>query len=413
MSEHIFSAHYLENISFDREIPLDELIQACEKKTLLKILSSILNAKFKISDQKNGTIYGDDSCLTHMSKDIVLELETIGFLHTESKDDNAILTAVQCISMQIRFAQKYLMASALHIEAIQEDYTSLCREHEQLLVSEAKYKNLCDTLDEQVKKQVQTIETTQRKLFESEKMASIGHLAAGVAHEINNPIGFINSNLNTAKTYVSDIQTIAEAINQQEDINSILQRCKEIDLDYVISDFKELLEDSIDGGRRVAEIVADLKLFSNIDSTEESSVDISNYINSTCNIARASIEKPITITFKAIELPIIKCRPGYISQVILALILNSADAAPENGLITIQSEYRNSRIYIAIEDNGPGISGDIINNVFDPFFTTKDVGKGKGMGLTSCRYIITVHKGDISIESDGKHGTKVIFWLPV
>lgn len=413
MNDSLFSTHYLENLNFDREIPLDELIQASETKNLCDVLSNILNAKFKICNGKNALILGDDTCETLNSRGIVLELEPIGSLYTETKDERLIETALQCILMQIRFAQKYLMASALHIEAIQEDYSSLCREHEQLLVSEAKYKDLCDNLDEQVKQQVLTIETTQRKLFESEKMASIGHLAAGVAHEINNPIGFINSNLNTAKTYVADIQSIASAIHTQQDLLAIQNLCQEIDLDYVLSDFKELLDDSLDGGRRVAEIVADLKLFSNIDAAEEVAIDISKYIRSTCNIARASIEKPVTISFHPIALPCIRCRPGYIGQLILALILNSADAVPANGVITILTEHRDNRIYISVEDNGPGISSDIIKHVFDPFFTTKQVGEGKGLGLTACRDIVKAHKGDISIESDGSHGTKVMLWLPV
>tara|TARA_R110001592_G_scaffold54017_2_gene165523 strand:+ start:18342 stop:19583 length:1242 start_codon:yes stop_codon:yes gene_type:complete len=413
MSEQFFSAHFVENLSFDREIPIDELIQASERKALEKALNNILNEKFKICNLNNETIFGDDTTEKVLSKAIVLELEPIGFLHTESNNEALFTNALQCILMQIRFAQKYLMASALHIEAIQEDYTTLCREHEQLVLSEANYKNLCDNLDEKVKEQVQIIETTQRKLFESEKMASVGHLAAGVAHEINNPIGFINSNLNTAKTYVNDFKSLTSAINENSDITAIKQLCQTLDLDYVIADFNELLVDCIDGGRRVAEIVADLKLFSNIDSAEEVTIDIRDHIRSTCNVARSSIEKPISINFATLDLPSIKCRPGYIGQVILALILNSADAVPENGVINVSTEYRDNKIFICIEDNGPGIPANVIKNVFDPFFTTKDVGQGKGLGLTSCRDIVMAHGGEISIDSDESKGTKVIFWLPV
>ncbi len=413
MSDEFFSANFVENLSFDREIPLDELIQAAERKSLDKVLNKMLNEKFKVCNLNNETIFGDETTEEVLSKAIVLELEPIGFFHTESNNKALLENALQCILMQIRFAQKYLMASALHIEAIQEDYTTLCREHEQLVLSEAKYKNLCDNLDEKVKEQVQTIQTTQRKLFESEKMASIGHLAAGVAHEINNPIGFINSNLNTAKTYINDFKSLTSAINENSDIAVIKQISQELDLDYLITDFNELLDDCIDGGKRVAEIVADLKLFSNIDSAEEVTIDIRDYIRSTCNVARSSIEKPITINFETSDLPNIKCRPSYIGQVILALILNSADAVPENGVINVSTEYRESKIFICIEDNGPGIPANVIKNVFDPFFTTKDVGEGKGLGLTSCRDIVMAHGGEISIDSNETKGTKVIFWLPV
>ena len=412
MSEENFSSHYVENLSFDREIPLNELIQATEKQTLLSILNNILKAKFKICDEHNTLIIGDESCKHSFSKPLVLELEQIGVLITECSDPELLNTATQFILMQIRFAQKFLMASALHIEAIQEDYATLCKEHEQLLVSEANYKNLCDHLDEKVQEQVHTIENTQRKLFESEKMASIGHLAAGVAHEINNPIGFINSNLNTAKNYVKDFESIKIAIYQKNDATTLLKFSEDLDLEFIINDFMELLDDCIDGGKRVAAIVADLKLFSNIDAAEEVTVDIRQYIKSTCNIAKSSIDKPITIHFETGDLPSIKCRPGYIGQVILALILNSAHAVQENGKIQVSTAYQDNRVYIYIEDNGPGIPADVIKKVFDPFFTTKDVGDGKGLGLTTCRDIITAHGGEIIIESDGSTGTKVTFWLP-
>lgn len=413
MNENHFSAHYVENLSFDREIPLAELIYASEKKTLVKLLSSILKTKFMICDEKKSFIAGDEDCAGTNQKPIVLELEPIGYLITDSSDKEQINMAMQCILMQIRFAQKYLMASALHIEAIQEDYTTLCREHEQLIESESKYKNLCDTLDEKVKQQVSTIETTQRKLFESEKMASIGHLAAGVAHEINNPIGFINSNLNSGKNYLKDLKEISTSIYNNASTVEILKLCEELDLDFLITDFTELLDDCLDGGKRVAEIVADLKLFSNIDAEEEVTVDICSYIRSTCNVARSSIEKTLTVNYDTEEIPPIKCRPGYIGQVILALILNAADAVEEGGLITVHSSFNDKKVKITVTDNGPGIPESVIKNVFDPFFTTKDVGSGKGLGLTSCRDIVTAHGGEIMIESDGLSGTNVSFWLPV
>ncbi len=404
---------FVESLSFDREIPLDELIGAADRKALHTILGKILNADFAIVDTSGKTLLGEEGVEPISKVSLVLELEPLGYLVTLSQDKAALQVAHKCIVMQLRFAQKYLMASALHIEAIQEDYTKLCEEHEALLASEAKYKQLSESLDEKVKDQVKTIESAQRQLFESEKLASVGHLAAGVAHEINNPIGFINSNLNTAKSYVEDFKALGKMISDGASPDQLKAEWASLDMDFVMEDFESLLVDCLDGGKRVAEIVADLKLFSNIDAEEEISVDMNKYVATSMNVAQASVDGHIDMDFDQGDLPMITCRAGYIGQVVLALVLNANDAMGGKGKLHVRSYAQDARVYFEFRDEGPGIPAEVIDKVFDPFFTTKEVGAGKGLGLTSCRDIIVNHGGDIRIDSTPGAGTTVSFWLPL
>ncbi len=412
MSQKENSAEFLQSITFDREIPLDDLLNAVNKTKLAKVLAGILKDSFRIINLQNKCLLGDDSDNYETSRAIILELEDIGYLQTNSTDPASLTAAIDCIVLQITFAQKYLMASALHIEAVQEDYNKLCKEHEQLLASEANYKNLCEHLDEKVKEQVATIEQSQLKMFESEKMAAIGHLAAGVAHEINNPIGFIKSNLNSAKSYLADLMKLGKLIEEKQGVDAIASYCEDIDLTFILEDFTELLDESIDGSDRVTSIVSDLKLFSSVDSNAEETIDISGYIRSTCNVAQTALDKPVSIELKESQLPNLRCRPGYIGQVLLALIMNAADAYDDEGKVVVHTAFEDNRVHISIEDYGKGIPQEIINKVFDPFFTTKEVGKGKGLGLTACKDIIHSHQGEIRIQSEPGKGTKVSFWLP-
>lgn len=435
------SSRYVEQFNFDREIPLDELLASADKRALEKIFVNLLDGRFKVLDLNEQCLLGDEACEPGHRLPLTLELEPSGYLISDCDNEQCVQAAQTCLVMQLRFAQKYLMASALHIEAIQEDYEKLCQEHEALLESEAKltrehtalleseanlaqehtallkseakYKTLSEHLDEKVNEQVAVIKSAERKLFESEKLASIGHLAAGVAHEINNPIGFIRSNLNTAKNYLDDMRGLGKIIAEGKSIDAINETYQSLDLDFVLEDFQSLLDECIYGSKRVADIVADLKLFSNVDAEEELVADINTYVTNSCNVARTSFEVPIDFKFDLGVLPSFRFRPGYVSQVVFALVSNAVDAMPSGGELFIRSYLIEEKVFVEIKDSGPGIPKEVIDKVFDPFFTTKEVGEGKGLGLTSCRDIVVGHDGDIEIESEAGQGTTVRFWLPV
>jgi signal transduction histidine kinase len=407
------SSQFVEQIKFDREIPLDELIAAVDRPKLNSLLTYLLHGDFEIVGPQGECLLGVELAQTTHRQAIMMEIEPIGSLLSHCSDRQAQSQAMTCLMMQLRFAQKFLMASALHIEAIQEDYHTLCQEHEALLLSEAQYKSLSESLDDKVKEQVKTIESTQRQLFESDKLASVGHLAAGIAHEINNPLGFITSNLNTGVNYLNDFKKLGEMISQGQSMTTLQAFWDESDMNFVVEDFTSLMVDTLEGSQRVADIVADLKLFSNVDAEEELSVDINRYIKSSCNVAKASLNSGIELELIQQGEANLKCRPGYIGQVILALIMNANDVLSEQGQIKVVCRLEGKQFYVDVVDNGPGISEDLKSKVFDPFFTTKDVGQGKGLGLTSCRDIILAHSGEISISASSCDGTTISFWIPV
>lgn len=403
----------LEIVDFERELSLEELLSVGDLKLADKVLTGILGSAYEVVTPQGQLLLGTELASVSQDTEIILELESIGFLRTSHTDPELFKAAKHFVLLEIRIASKYLMASALHIQAIQADYEALCEEHKALARSEAKYKELSEALDDKVKAQVKTIESGQRQLFESEKLASVGRLAAGMAHEINNPIGFINSNLSTATDYVADLSEFRARLTTAEGLADARSIWLSLDLDNSLEDFSALILESMDGGQRIARIVADLKLFSNVDAEEQVVINLEDYIEASCGIARSAAGSGVVIELLQQALPDILCRPAYIGQVILALVLNASHAMNQSGRIQIRSYVDSRGVVIDVEDEGPGIPDDVLQNVFDPFYTTKTVGEGKGLGLTSCRDIVLAHGGDIALRSRVGQGTTATFWLPL
>jgi signal transduction histidine kinase len=306
------------------------------------------------------------------------------------------------------------MASELHLESVHSDYEKLQQQHSELQASEARYKELAAHLEQRVQEQVETIEKTQRHLFQTEKLASVGQLAAGVAHEINNPVGFILSNLNTARGYTDELAQFLGIVKAESLSEQLAAAWQQHDIDFILEDFVTLLRESIDGAERVAAIVANLKEFSNVDGKEKSLVDINSVIESVIKVASTQIVNRAELTMSLAKLPMLNCRPGHISQVLLNMLLNSASAMGESrGEIHIDSNSDGQEITIQVSDNGRGIPPEIISTIFDPFFTTHDVGGGTGLGLSVARDVIVAHGGTIDVASRVGEGTTFTIHLPI
>ncbi len=254
------------------------------------------------------------------------------------------------------------------------------------------------------------VEETQSRLLQSEKMASIGQLAAGVAHEINNPIGFVNSNLGTLGRYVEDILRLAEVGAATEEGRSIAQ---EIDFNYLRDDLRALLTESQDGVQRVRKIVADLKDFSRVDQAEWQQADLIGGLESTVNVAWHEIKYKAEIVRELAPLPLVRCVPAQINQVLMNLLVNSAQAIPERGTINLRSGVDGQWAWIEVEDNGKGMSEESCRRMFDPFYTTKPVGKGTGLGMSIAWDIINKHGGHFDVDSAVGKGTRIRVWLPI
>jgi len=267
------------------------------------------------------------------------------------------------------------------------------------------------------------IKQAQNRLFQSEKMASLGVLAAGVAHEINNPIGFISSNVSTLKDYVNTLMGLVDCYRRLEQAPdserpAIQQEIAELlrgeDIQFIVDDTPTLLEETSKGLVRVRDIVKGLREFSHSDPRHTMvSCDINELIQSTLNIAKSQFKYHAKVELDLHPVPQILCDKGKIGQVLLNLVINASQAIVENGLITIRTRVVDQCLEIDVEDNGSGISEQDLSKIFDPFYTTKPVGEGTGLGLAICFNIAQEHGGSIDVSSVVGSGTTFTIKIPL
>ncbi|MDQ5917292.1 MAG: two-component system, NtrC family, sensor kinase [Pseudomonadota bacterium] len=272
--------------------------------------------------------------------------------------------------------------------------------------------------DEQ-KALVKRLEEAHNQLLQSEKMASIGQLAAGVAHEINNPIGYVNSNLQSLGSYVNDLLRVIDAAAVAEmapDARASFEAvCHEVDLDYLREDLAAMLAESREGIDRVRNIVQDLKDFSHADEGKFAWADLHHGIDSTLNIVANEVKYKADVVKEYGTLPQVMCSASQLNQVFMNLLVNAAHAMPADrrGHITIRTRLEDGQVVLEFTDDGSGIAPENLKRIFDPFFTTKPVGKGTGLGLSLSYGIIEKHGGRITVESTVGVGTTFRITLPV
>jgi two-component system NtrC family sensor kinase len=266
---------------------------------------------------------------------------------------------------------------------------------------------------------VKKMEEAQNHILQSEKMAAIGQLAAGVAHEINNPIGFVNSNLGTLKSYVERLLGLVDVydrclVRTGAQLPEIVAARSDADLDFLRADIGALLGESREGLDRVKKIVQDLKDFSHIDNAELHEADINAGLESTLNVVWNELKYKAEVIRRYGELPPVRCIAGQINQVFMNLLVNAAQAIEQRGTITVSTGLHGAEVWIAIADTGCGMPSEISKRVFEPFFTTKPVGTGTGLGLSlSYDIVVKKHSGRFEVESEPGVGTIFRIWLPV
>ncbi|MBF4558466.1 hybrid sensor histidine kinase/response regulator [Pseudomonas sp. p50] len=277
-------------------------------------------------------------------------------------------------------------------------------------------------LEQLVQQEIDERKQLESQLVQSEKLASLGQLAAGVAHEINNPIGFISSNLGTLDGYFKQLQEMLDAYRDAEDaigsserVERLQQLREQVELEFLREDIPLLIKESKDGINRVGQIVKDLKDFSRVDASEEWQwVNLQQGIESTLNIVANELKYKADVLKAYQVLPDIECLPSQINQVIMNLIVNASQAiGPERGTLTLRTGQADERVWIEVEDTGAGIAPQNLQKIFDPFFTTKPVGQGTGLGLSLSYGIVKKHRGEISVRSEVGVGTTFRVELPI
>lgn len=262
----------------------------------------------------------------------------------------------------------------------------------------------------------------QEQLLQSEKLASIGQLAAGVAHEINNPISFVFSNFGTLQTYLADLLRVLAQYEQAEQfianpqmVEQIAALRQQVDLDFLMDDVPVLMSESREGIERVRKIVQDLKDFSRVDAHQDWQwANLHHGIDSTLNIVNNEVKYKADIVKEYGDIPEVECLPSQINQVIMNIVVNGAQAiSGPRGRITIRTGTDEGQVWIEIADNGSGIPKPILSRIFDPFFTTKAIGSGTGLGLSLSYGIIQKHHGRIDVQSEPGVGTRFRIELPI
>ena len=268
---------------------------------------------------------------------------------------------------------------------------------------------------------IEKLQTAQEQLLQSEKMASVGQLAAGVAHEINNPVGYISSNINSLGEYIRQLLSVLEAYESAEQLLAAhpetlrrLARLKEeVELEYLKEDVTELIEESREGVGRVRRIVQDLKEFSHVGEAQWQRADLHKGLDSTLNVARNELKYKAEIVKEYGDIPEVECVISQLNQVFMNILVNAAHAIEGRGTISVRTGRVRDQVWVEISDTGKGIAPEHLRRLFEPFFTTKPVGQGTGLGLSLSYGIVQKHGGEIEVESRVGEGTTFRIWLPV
>lgn len=384
--------------AFDREWILDELLPAVEREKAGAAITTLLGGDFAILDA-NGAVLWGTLAEGALREPVVVELEPIGYV--AAAVPSPILEAAAALIRQILAARaRYLLAASVHHETVDADY-------EALRASEARYKALSEVLEQRVKDQVAQIEAQQRQLYIAEKFAAVGQLAAGVAHEINNPIGFIRSNLNTLRSYLSQFGQM------KADPSRAAETWQRLDLDFALEDGNAVVAECISGTDRISRIVRDLKGFSSVDQPGEEVADVNECVRRAVALVTPQLPPGIKILIELDPLSPRSCRPWQLAEAFHNIVHNAVQALSGQGEIRIESHAVKDHAVIQISDSGVGIPRDRLDRVFDPFYTTREVGQGTGLGLTVTRDIVRAHGGTIAIASEPGRGTSVTVELPL
>jgi len=330
----------------------------------------------------------------------------------------ALADKINILKKEKEISQARALALSLENERITREQNLVLEERvlERTLDLEKANQHLKETLS--------TLKEAQVQLVNAEKMASLGQLTAGIAHEINNPINFVSSNIRPLRRDIDDILTIIQSYEDRtgnwspEQLREMEAIKKQLDFDYLKEELQILINGIEEGANRTAEIVKGLRIFSRVDESDLKKADINQGIDSTLILLNSSMGGKIKVLRDYAEDAIIECYPGKLNQVFMNLLTNAIQAIQagqprDGGLLHISTRLIEDRLEIRIRDNGPGMTDAVRERIFEPFFTTKLVGQGTGLGLSIVHAIIESHNGTIRVESVPEKGTEFIILLPV
>ncbi|KAA0010011.1 HAMP domain-containing histidine kinase [Billgrantia pellis] len=368
------------------ELSLDELLPPAQVTRAMILLTNLCGAEIVLLRHPEA-----------QATPVEFSLEPVAWLKSDLPIPQR-RAAAALLELLLFHAAKYRLAANLHLTATEANYQELQQQHAALQASEARYRLLSESLQERVDSQVRTIRESQQKLYESARLRAVGQLAAGMAHEINTPIGFISSNLRTAQEYLGEITESAEA---------------ESNLGELIEDFHSLLEESLDGANRISGLIRDIRLFANIDQTDHRHFDLNALIETTLRLLQPDLATPDTVTLRLDRLPRIPGYPAKIGQAIHNALTNALRSLGDEGKVVVTTRPVDDMIELTVQDNGHGMSQEVRERAFEPFYTTREVGMGSGLGLPVILDVVTAHHGRLNLTSEVGQGTCLTLWLPI
>src|SRR6185369_4650543 len=379
-----------------QEHNLQELLQSLEIRGLLHeaLSAGVLQVLIMLEDGSAVCSEGtQDSAAAgrEIRMPLSLEGERVGHLLVRGREGDAALDAVagilrSAISIVVHNNLKRMMTAEMHTSLVTSTYDELLAKNLELSASETRYKELAQNLEVKVRERTEELGRAHARLLQQEKLASVGQLAAGVAHEINNPIGFINSNLATLRKYVGRLLEMLDWYQLQPAVAGQLNeaaalKARELKLEMVREDVWDLLEQSLDGAERVRKIVADLKGVSHVDEAESATFDLRLEVERTLSIMKTQLPADATVQCDLTDIPPVAGNGALFCQALANLIQNAAQAVPTGLVLRLVSSCCPEKVCFSVADNGSGVPEELRNRIFEPFFTTRDVGAGTGMGL--------------------------------
>jgi signal transduction histidine kinase len=336
--------------------------------------------------------------------------------------NNYKISIIEKEKAQEDILQMRLQANEQLEQKVKERTAEIQEKNEVLRQQQEELKTINELLENQKKELQLTLESlklTQSQLVQSEKMASIGQLVAGIAHEINNPVTFISAGVDSLNANLQEVRQVLDIYNMitmdnaEEKLKEIEKLKEEIEYQETVSEIDKLIYSVRTGSERTAEIVKGLRTFSRLDEDVLKFADIHEGLDSTLILLRNKYKDHIEIEKQYGDIPEVECYPGQLNQVFMNVLSNASDAIDEKGTITINTSITNESIRVSIKDSGRGIPEDIQSRIFEPFFTTKEVGQGTGLGLSISHSIIEKHKGSIEVKSEVGKGSEFVILLPL
>ena len=424
MNQHREQIEYL----VGQEHNLLDLLQSLEIRGLLHeaLSAGVLQVLIKLEDgsavcsegAQNSAVAGREIRLP-----LSLEGERVGHLLVRGREDDPALDAIagilrSAISVVAHNNLKRMMTAEMHTSLVTRTYDELLAKNLELSASEARYRELARNLEVKVRERTDELGRALARLLQQEKLASVGQLAAGVAHEINNPIGFINSNLATLRKYVGRLMEMLDWYQQQTAssdrlTDSAALKARELKLETVKGDVWDLLDQSLAGAERVRKIVADLKGVSHVDEADGETFNLRLEVERTLSVMKAQLPADATVQCDLVDTPPLAGNGALFCQALVNMIQNAVQAVPSGLVLKLRSFCSPEKVTFSVADNGSGVPEELRSRIFDPFFTTRDVGAGTGMGLAIVYDIVKNCGGSISVGDAPGAGALFTMEFPI